>query len=61
MGINIGPEEFQRKMNEVLSGVKDAKEIMDDILIYGKTREEHNQVLNTVMEKVEKNGLKLNK
>ena len=61
MGINIGPEEFQRKVNEVLSGVKGAKAIMDDILIYGKTREEHNQVLNTVLEKIEKNGLKLNK
>jgi hypothetical protein len=61
MGINIGPEEFQRKMNEVLSGLDGVSAIMDDILVHGKTLEEHDERLARVMKRIENSGLKLNR
>jgi hypothetical protein len=34
-GISPAPEEFQRRLDEVLEGLKGVKAIHDDILIYG--------------------------
>jgi transposase InsO family protein len=61
MGINLGPEEFQRKMNEILDGMPGVHAIMDDILVHGKTEAEHDQRLKNVMDKLEQLGVKLNK
>ena len=41
-GITSAPEIFQHEMSTLLHGLKGTEVIMDDILIYGKTREEHN-------------------
>ena len=60
MGINVGPEEFQRKMSETLSGLPGCEIIMDDILIHGRTQEEHDERLSRVLCRIEKSGLKLN-
>ena len=61
MGINIGPEEFQRKINETLHGLEGVKAIMDDILVYGKTQKEHDERLKAVLDRIRESGLKLNK
>ena len=34
-GINVAPEEFQRRIDENLEGLEDVKAIADDILIWG--------------------------
>jgi hypothetical protein len=60
MGINLGPEEFQRKMQEKFSHLECAI-IMDDILVYGKDTEEHDRRLNDVMAAIQAAGVKLNK
>ena len=60
MGINVGPEEFQRKMSETLSGLPGCEIIMDDILIHGLTQEEHDERLSQVLRRIENSGLKLN-
>lgn len=60
MGINLGPEEFQRKMSGLLSKTEGVDCIMDDIIVYGENQEQHDQRLKTVMNIIEKSGLKLN-
>ena len=61
MGINLGPEEFQRKMSEALDNLEGIAIIMDDIIVYGSTASEHDERLKLVFDKIEDVGLKLNK
>ena len=37
MGITLGPEAFQKKMNEMLQGLDGCDAVMDDILIWVET------------------------
>ena len=60
MGINIGPEEFQRKMLETFGSLDGCECIMDDLLVYGKTKEEHDGRLQRVMAVARQTGVKLN-
>ena len=61
MGISLGPECFQTKMKETLEGLEGCEAIMDDIIVYGRTEEEHDQRLKAVLRRIEESGLKLNK
>ena len=61
MGISAAPEIFQKKMAELLEGKENCEVIMDDILIHGKTMEEHDRCLNAVLETITASGLKLSK
>ena len=60
-GISSAPEIFQRLMTDLLQGIPGTKVIMDDILIYGKSIEEHDSHLDGVLDTVQRSGLKLNK
>ena len=53
------PSTFQDMMNHVLSNLLDVGELayMDDILVYTKTREEHNRLVKEVLQRLQKNGL----
>ena len=42
-GISSAPELFQRRMSTALEGLEGVICLMDDILIHGKTREEHDK------------------
>ena len=59
-GISCASEIFQRVMNDLLKGTG-AIVWQDDILIFGKTLEEHDRMLDEVMKRIEQSGLKLNK
>lgn len=59
MGINIGPEVFQLQMQKVLHGLPGCAVIMDDILVWGKTRTEHDN-LAQVQSCIQQSGLTLN-
>ena len=59
-GITSAPEIFQREMSEMLQGLDGVQAIIDDVLIYGETREEHDIRLDNVMERIRTSGLKLN-
>ena len=61
MGISLGPEVFQTKMKELLTGLDGCDAIMDDTIVYGKTLEEHDRNLEAVLTRIEESGLKLNK
>ena len=60
-GITSAPEHFQRRMNEILRGIEGAVCLIDDILIYGKTQSEHDQHLLSVLNRINKACLPLNK
>ncbi len=60
-GITSAPEIFQRKMLDVLQGEDGSEAIMDDILVWGKSEEEHDARLKRVLERIMVSGLKLNR
>ena len=49
-GITSAPEHFQRKMTELLTGLDGVVCMLDDVLIYGKSQEEHDQHLERALE-----------
>ena len=59
-GINSAPEIFQRTMNHILEGLDGVEVIMDDILVWGATEDEHDQRLELVLKRIESKNLKLN-
>ena len=59
-GISSAPEHFQRRMTEALSGLPGTVCLMDDILVHGTTREEHDDRLRQVLQRLSDIGLTLN-
>ena len=59
-GISSAPEIFQRKLSTLLEGLDGVKVIMDDILVHGRNREEHDARHNAVLRIINDSGLKLN-
>jgi len=58
-GLTNAPSTFQDMMNHVFSDMLDVGVLayMDDILVYAKTREEHDQIVKEVLKRLQKNGL----
>ena len=50
--ISSAPEHFQRHMSESLSGLTGAVCMIDDILVHGRTREEHDERLRIVLQQL---------
>ena len=61
MGISLAPEICQKKMSDLVAGLSNVDNIIDDILVYGKDMDDHDKHLQAVLERIEKTGLKLNK
>ena len=59
-GITSAPEHFQRKMTELLTGLDGVVCMLDDVLIYGKSQEEHDQHLERALERIGNSGVTLN-
>ncbi|XP_014261398.1 uncharacterized protein K02A2.6-like [Cimex lectularius] len=60
-GITSAPEEFQKRMTRALEGAKNCLIHIDDVLVWGNTKEEHDKYLRRVLEKIKKAGITLNK
>ena len=60
-GVSSAPSIFQRTIENLLQGIKGVSVYIDDILISGSTLHEHLKILDTVLEKLQTSGLKLNK
>jgi hypothetical protein len=61
MGIASASEIFSETIRRLIEDVEGASNISDDILIYGKTKDEHGAHLAHVLQKLESNGLTVNK
>lgn len=59
-GISSAPEHFQRRMSEILAGIPNVVCMMDDVLVYGETLEEHDKHLREVLTRLQKAGMTLN-
>ena len=60
-GIKSAPEIFQSPMSDLLKNREVCDAIMDEIIVYGKTAEEHDENLQNTFEVIKESGLKLNK
>lgn len=60
-GISSAPEHFQNRMaTEVTEGLEGTVCHIDDVLVWGRTREEHDTRLHAVLRKMQKAGMTLN-
>ena len=59
-GINSAAEVFQNAIREALNGIEGVINISDDILIYGRTQQEHDRNLRMCFERLREKGLTLN-
>ena len=60
-GIASAPEHFQRQMEAILAGQEGILCHMDDVLISGRTQEEHDAHLHSTLQRIQKVGVTLNK
>ena len=60
-GITSAPEHFQRRMSEILIDLEGVVSMMDDVLVHGRTSEEHDERLGKVIHRLQEAGLTLNK
>lgn len=59
-GITCAPELFQKIMEQILSGCEGCFNFIDDIIVYGADKEEHDKRLAAVLETLSKNEVTLN-
>ena len=60
MGMNVTSNVFQNKLDEIFQNVQSVTGIADDMIIYGKSREEHDIHFLNFLSIVRKNNLRLN-
>ena len=61
LGISCAPEIHQRVIQQVLADCEGARNIADDIVVFGSTVEEHDRRLDAVLQRLMQAGLTLNK
>ena len=59
--VNSAPEVFQSAVEQLLSGIPGCKNMADDILVYGCTKDEHDRNLRLVLNRLKEHGATLNK
>lgn len=59
-GISSAPEYFQRCMSEILAGCEGVLCHIDDIIIFGKDEQEHDQRLDVALRRIQGAGVTLN-
>ena len=59
-GTNAAAELFQHTLQQHLQGIKGVKNIADDILVFGSTRDEHDRALEACLKRLSEKGLVLN-
>lgn len=60
-GITSAPEHFQRRMSAILAGLEGVVCLVDDVLVYGKDQQQHDERLNAVLQRLAEVGLTLNR
>ncbi|XP_024885717.1 uncharacterized protein K02A2.6-like, partial [Temnothorax curvispinosus] len=61
MGLCPSAEHFQESMSTVLDGLQNVVNLSDDVLVHGRTLEEHDKCLRAVLQRLSEAGLTLNK
>ena len=61
MGTVVASDIFQRKLDSIYKGLSGVIGIADDLVVYGRSEQEHDNNLIHFLETTRKNGLQLNK
>ena len=59
-GLSSAPEIFQHVIQQALQGISGVKNISDDLIVFGRTQEEHDQALAATFQRLRDKGLTLN-
>ena len=59
-GIISAQDLFQQKMDEIFENMQGVTPLIDDVIIHGRTREEHDQNLRAALDKATESTLRLN-
>lgn len=59
-GLVCSQDLFQRKIDEAFEGVNGVVAIVDDVLVYGRTLDEHNRNLRNVLTRARMKGIRFN-
>lgn len=59
-GVSCAPEKFHKRYKEAFAGLDGVKTFIDDLLVFGYTREEHDRNLESVLKRAEAEGIKFN-
>ena len=60
-GITSAPEHFQHRISSILSDLEGVLCMMDDVLVHGRTQEDHDQCLDKVLKRMMEVELTLNR
>ena len=58
--MNSAPEKYQQIIRQVVSDIEGALNIADDLVVHGKSIEEHDQSLHKVLQRLDEKNLTLN-
>lgn len=58
-GIKSAPEIFHRAMESIIEGLEGTRVYIDDIVVWGNTKQQHDERLEKLLQRVKKYGLKL--
>lgn len=59
-GITSAPEDFQKRMAEISDGLQGVVHLIDNVLVYGATKHEHDERLHEVLKRLVAAGATLN-
>ena len=59
-GISCAPELFQKRMSTMLSGLQGVLSLMDDMLVLGHDKHQHDKRLEAVLSRIQSAGVTLN-
>ena len=59
-GTSAAAEVFQRTLQETLQGIQGVKNIADDIIVFGTTRDDHDRALDECLSQLQQHNLTLN-
>lgn len=59
-GIVSAQDEFQRRIDETYEGLEGVTSIVDGIIVFGRSKEEHDRNLRAMLSRTRERGLKLN-
>ena len=60
-GVNAAPELFQQALHSILYDIQDATHYIDDIIVHGRTKAEHDASPTETLKRLQQRGAKLNK
>jgi DNA-binding transcriptional regulator YbjK len=60
-GINAAPEKYQQVVSQVFHDIEGVQNILDDIVVFESSKEEHNKRLKQVLDRIREKRLTVNK